>query len=172
MGMAYNGLAKLIEESGELHQVIGKILAYPDTEDHPDQKGNLNVRLIEELADAVAASLFVQSVVYNESGVCKNFFQTKASLDSGKYSEVPVTAEELCILGILVSNIVSTAYYMVWVDSDKFSKAVLQVFLSQFVEKAVQMPKTEYSTEVFYQWVDEKLQRYFAWHEQEGVGDV
>jgi NTP pyrophosphatase (non-canonical NTP hydrolase) len=52
------GLSKLTEESGEMTQVVGKIIAFPDT-DHPDGKGKLPDRLCEELADLSAAILYV-----------------------------------------------------------------------------------------------------------------
>jgi NTP pyrophosphatase (non-canonical NTP hydrolase) len=52
------GLAKLAEECGELQQVIGKIMAYPDGE-HPDGAGDLAQRLQDEMADVVAAVRFV-----------------------------------------------------------------------------------------------------------------
>lgn len=56
--MAQGGLYKLVEECGELQQVIGKILAYP-TGDHPDGAGSLTSRLEEELADVQACCMFV-----------------------------------------------------------------------------------------------------------------
>lgn len=52
------GLAKLVEELGELSQVAGKIMAYPDGE-HPDGNGPLEPRLEDELADVIAAASFV-----------------------------------------------------------------------------------------------------------------
>jgi NTP pyrophosphatase (non-canonical NTP hydrolase) len=53
--MCADGLAKLIEECGELIQVCGKKLAYFDTNEHPDGGPPLNQRLEEEMADVVAA---------------------------------------------------------------------------------------------------------------------
>lgn len=58
MTMANNGLAKMIEELGELQQVAGKILAYGLGE-HPDGKGSLEQRFIEEAGDVLAAIRFV-----------------------------------------------------------------------------------------------------------------
>lgn len=53
------GLSKLMEESGEVIQVIGKIIgAYPSV-DHWDGT-NLRTRLEEELADLSAAIVFVK----------------------------------------------------------------------------------------------------------------
>ena len=52
------GLAKLVEEAGELLQVAGKLMAYPYDSFHPDGT-NLHTRLQEELADLQAAINFV-----------------------------------------------------------------------------------------------------------------
>lgn len=54
MGLAFKGFAKLIEESGEVQQICGKLLAYQSGE-HPDGKGNLWIRLEDELADLRAS---------------------------------------------------------------------------------------------------------------------
>jgi NTP pyrophosphatase (non-canonical NTP hydrolase) len=58
MAMAQNGLAKLTEELGELGQVVGKLLAYPEG-DHPDGGRPLRDRLEDETADVIAACMFV-----------------------------------------------------------------------------------------------------------------
>jgi NTP pyrophosphatase (non-canonical NTP hydrolase) len=58
MPMAHNGLAKLVEESGELSQVAGKLLQYPHGE-HPDGQGPLLHRLELEMGDVLAALRFV-----------------------------------------------------------------------------------------------------------------
>ncbi|MBN9410874.1 MAG: hypothetical protein J0H69_17150 [Burkholderiales bacterium] len=58
MTMAHNGLAKLIEECGEVAQIAGKLLAYPNG-NHPDGKGNLVERLQDELGDLEAAIQFI-----------------------------------------------------------------------------------------------------------------
>ncbi len=60
MPMAANGLAKLGEELGELMQVVGKKLAYYDTDVHPDGGPALSARLEEEMADVVAAIFLVK----------------------------------------------------------------------------------------------------------------
>ncbi len=49
------GLAKLIEECGELIQIAGKRLAYYTTDEHPDGGGPLRLRLEDEIADVLAA---------------------------------------------------------------------------------------------------------------------
>jgi NTP pyrophosphatase (non-canonical NTP hydrolase) len=59
MTMAINGLAKLIEECGELTQVAGKRLAYYHTDEHPDGGPPLSERLESEIADVMAACKFV-----------------------------------------------------------------------------------------------------------------
>lgn len=57
--MVANGLAKLLEEIGELGQVAAKKLAYYHTDEHPDGGKPLSERLEEEIADVIAASRFV-----------------------------------------------------------------------------------------------------------------
>lgn len=53
-GPEWDGLAKLVEETGELQQVLGKLLQVEgDAARHWD--GDLRPRLVEELADAKAA---------------------------------------------------------------------------------------------------------------------
>ncbi len=62
MPMSNDGLNKLIEESGELQQVLGKWLAYPDHIDkchHPDGGKPLLERFVEEAGDVIAAINFV-----------------------------------------------------------------------------------------------------------------
>lgn len=59
MTMSANGLAKLIEECGELIQVAGKRLAYYRTDEHPDGGLPLTVRLEDEIADVMAACQLV-----------------------------------------------------------------------------------------------------------------
>lgn len=59
MPMAAKGLAKLAEECGELLQVIGKKLAYFDTDKHPDNGPPLSLRLEDEIADVMSACEFV-----------------------------------------------------------------------------------------------------------------
>lgn len=56
--MTAKGLAKLIEECGELQQVCGKKLAYFDTDRHPDGT-QLSLRMQDEIADVLAAVQFV-----------------------------------------------------------------------------------------------------------------
>jgi len=63
--MLHGGLAKLTEECGELQQIIGKLLNYPDQEFHPDSASyaepkTMQRRLEEEIADVMAACTFVK----------------------------------------------------------------------------------------------------------------
>ncbi len=57
--MTGRGLAKLIEECGELVQVAGKRLAYYSTDVHPDGGPALSERLEDEIADVIAACALV-----------------------------------------------------------------------------------------------------------------
>jgi NTP pyrophosphatase (non-canonical NTP hydrolase) len=59
MVMTAGGLAKLIEETGELQQIAGKKLAYYDTDIHPDGQGSLKKRMEDEIADVMAIIAFV-----------------------------------------------------------------------------------------------------------------
>lgn len=64
MPMTNNGLSKLTEEIGELGQVVGKMLQYPELQkdwikSHPDEKGPLLPRLEEEAGDVLGAIWFV-----------------------------------------------------------------------------------------------------------------
>lgn len=59
MAMQHGGLAKLVEESGEVIQIAGKMIQYPNTDEHPDGGGSMKVRLEDELADLTAAATFV-----------------------------------------------------------------------------------------------------------------
>jgi NTP pyrophosphatase (non-canonical NTP hydrolase) len=58
MTMAAAGVAKLIEECGELQQVLGKRLAMWDQDEHWDGS-NLRERMAEEIGDVMAACQFV-----------------------------------------------------------------------------------------------------------------
>lgn len=55
MTMSHNGLTKLIEECSEASQVAAKMIAFPDTDQHPDGAGSLRERLTNEIADVLAA---------------------------------------------------------------------------------------------------------------------
>ena len=50
----WRGIGKVIEECGEVGQLLGKLILYPDG-NHPDGKGHLYERLGEEIADLYAA---------------------------------------------------------------------------------------------------------------------
>lgn len=59
MPMTMKGLAKLVEECGELTQIAAKKMARMDTDEHWDNQGPLLRRLEDELADVAAISTFV-----------------------------------------------------------------------------------------------------------------
>ena len=60
MPMSNNGFSKLVEETGELQQVAGKMLDYGlACDDHPDGGKPLVDRFIEESGDVIAAIYFI-----------------------------------------------------------------------------------------------------------------
>jgi hypothetical protein len=66
MTMTAAGVAKLIEECGELQielgqlqQILAKKLAYWYTDEHPDGQGSINGRIEDEIGDVFAAGYFV-----------------------------------------------------------------------------------------------------------------
>lgn len=62
MTMAAKGVAKLIEECGELQQVLGKRLAWWNTDEPHWDGSDLNDRMAEEIGDVMAACEFVASM--------------------------------------------------------------------------------------------------------------
>lgn len=62
MSLVNNGAGKITEECGELLQLIGKYLAYPDG-NHPDRKGHLFFRLEDEIGDVYAAIEYFASEI-------------------------------------------------------------------------------------------------------------
>jgi NTP pyrophosphatase (non-canonical NTP hydrolase) len=72
------GLAKLSEECGELTQVIGKIMAFPDPDAiHPDGQGKLHDRLTAEMADVMAACEYVMEFNSVKKGKVKDRIRMK-----------------------------------------------------------------------------------------------
>lgn len=60
MTMTASGVAKLIEECGELTQILGKKLAFWHTDEHPDGKGSIKERIEAEMGDVLAAIEFTR----------------------------------------------------------------------------------------------------------------
>jgi NTP pyrophosphatase (non-canonical NTP hydrolase) len=71
--MHCDGLTKLIEECGVLVQIAAKKQAYFDTDAHPDGKGSMKRRLEEEMADVMAACVFVAE----KFGLDDKFLETR-----------------------------------------------------------------------------------------------
>lgn len=79
MTMTCSGLAKLIEECGELTQVAGKKLACYSDNAHWDGT-DLGERMCEEMGDVLAAIVFVQLKLGLDSEAITNRFATKLAL--------------------------------------------------------------------------------------------
>lgn len=79
-GQPWPGLAKLAEECGELLQVLGKIIAYPDTAVHPDGT-LLNERIMEELGDVRAAMIFFAE----QNGISKASIHARAEYKLARF---------------------------------------------------------------------------------------
>lgn len=80
MTMAAKGLAKLIEECGEVIQVAGKRLAYYTTEEHPDGKSPLNERMEDELGDLLASIYFYAEIANLDMNKIDNRLNQKIRL--------------------------------------------------------------------------------------------
>lgn len=79
--MKTRGLGKLIEECGELVQILGKKLAYFHTDRHPDKKGSMKRRMEEEIADVRAASEFV----IDENDLDRDFIEERTQMKLKKF---------------------------------------------------------------------------------------
>lgn len=77
--MKNQGRSKLIEECGELIQVLGKIDAY-GVGKHPDGLKNLGERLHDEIADVEAAIAFVKEKMHLDGKEIKHRKQRKLEL--------------------------------------------------------------------------------------------
>lgn len=80
MPMTANGLAKLLEELGELSQVAAKKLAYFHTDEHPDGAGSLNERMEAEMGDVLAACAFVRQQFKLNDAAVANRYEVKLAL--------------------------------------------------------------------------------------------
>lgn len=105
MPMTANGLAKLLEELGELSQVAAKKLAYFHTDEHPDGAGSLAMRLESEMGDVCGAILFVADELNLDRAAINNralaklskFRAWHADQDNGAESfEAPSPQEQTC----------------------------------------------------------------------------
>ena len=57
----WRGIGKLVEELGELQQLLGKAMVFPEAH-HPDGLGTLRERLPKELADVKASIDYFERV--------------------------------------------------------------------------------------------------------------
>ena len=80
MAMTLKGLAKLAEELGELQAVVGKKIAYFDTDVHPDGAGSLAERMQEEIGDVMAAMRFVANELDLDDHIILNRAASKLEL--------------------------------------------------------------------------------------------
>lgn len=69
----YLGIGKVVEESGELLQILGKLIAFPNNE-HPDGKGDLLIRASDEFADVKAANQYFVHV----NGLDENYINKRS----------------------------------------------------------------------------------------------
>lgn len=82
------GIGKLIEEIGELGQIVGKLIPFPNGE-HPDGKANLRERLVDEIADTRAAlEYFAKANLSRDELVA---IDSRAALKFAKFSEWGLT---------------------------------------------------------------------------------
>lgn len=79
MALALQGVAKLIEECGELSQVLGKKLAYWDVEIHPDGLP-IQERMEAEIGDVLAAIEFVTEHLHLDEAEIRERKRQKAEL--------------------------------------------------------------------------------------------
>lgn len=92
--MTAAGVAKLIEECGELQQILGKRLAYWHTETHPDGKqATITDRMAEEMGDVLAAIGFVafmfdiEEIVQQRAEGKRRLFDTwEAQIDNNDFA--------------------------------------------------------------------------------------
>lgn len=93
--MTSMGLAKLLEELGELAQVAAKKLARMDEDEHWDGAGPLSRRLEDEIADVVAAGTFVTRKLGLDGGRIRARSDAKLELFEAWDAEDTVRAAEV-----------------------------------------------------------------------------
>lgn len=82
----WKGIFKIVEESGELLQVLGKMGPFPDG-DHPDGAGDLKIRAEREVADLYAAlDYFVQA-----NGLSETFIDARRAEKLDKFNNWGLT---------------------------------------------------------------------------------
>lgn len=74
------GVTQLLRKAGRLQQLLGKAIAMP-VGPHWDQKGEIRVRLMNELADTAAAIRYFQTVNYTAEEQLYMEKRTKEKLD-------------------------------------------------------------------------------------------
>lgn len=75
----WNGMSKLIEEMGELQQVLGKLIGSDGRVDH--WSGDLNEKLVEECGDVLAALNFFVSKNLSEENQQRALEQAERKFD-------------------------------------------------------------------------------------------
>jgi NTP pyrophosphatase (non-canonical NTP hydrolase) len=80
MTMAAKGVAKLIEECGELQQVLGKRLAWWSTDEPHWDGSDLDQRIAEEMGDVFAAIWFVVDKLGLDADAIKRRHVAKSDL--------------------------------------------------------------------------------------------
>lgn len=75
----WQGLPKLVEETGELQQVLGKLIVFPEG-NHPDGTNNMTHRLEEELGHVLAAIEYLITFNGLDRGAIQYHGNTKLEL--------------------------------------------------------------------------------------------
>lgn len=74
----WNGMSKLIEEMGELQQVLGKLIGSDGNPNH--WSGDLNEKLVEEIGDVYAALNFFVTKNLSEENQDRALLQAERKL--------------------------------------------------------------------------------------------
>jgi len=87
------GLPKLVEEMGELNAELGRLMAFP-VGDHPNGKGDLMVRIKEEIADVLAAITYLFDHNFTEAE--QDAFLDRAHMKYKRFMEYGLTGISSC----------------------------------------------------------------------------